>query len=232
VLLDLLGDNDTGDILSPTSNIISSVTKIESTLNEKNNQNLLDLLGGLDTLTLSTPTATITPVLTSMLDPLDLIGSGGGLVGLGGGGGNNILTTNNTSNILIDGNNIMGDFSFGNVEVNFKFFFLKKEVILFNLLIFQMPSMPKMVALDKNGVLVELLPKKGPGYLQILMVAKNNTLETLEQYLFQVSCLGRFEKKFQKCMTNKNRQICLFFLFLILARVFILQNNIVSGGCS
>jgi hypothetical protein len=123
VLLDLLGDNDTGDILSPTSNIISSVTKIESTLNEKNNQNLLDLLGGLDTLTLSTPTATITPVLTSMLDPLDLIGSGGGLVGLGGGGGNNILTTNNTSNILIDGNNIMGDFSFGNVEVNFKFFF-------------------------------------------------------------------------------------------------------------
>jgi hypothetical protein len=71
--------------------------------------------------------------------------------------------------------------------------------------------MPKMVALDKNGVLVELLPKKGPGYLQILMVAKNNTLETLEQYLFQVSCLGRFKYIF--------KFVCFVFFFLILARV-------------
>jgi hypothetical protein len=47
--------------------------------------------------------------------------------------------------------------------------------------------MPRLVALDKNGIVVELMPKKGPGYLQVLMVAKNNTLETLEQYLFQVN---------------------------------------------
>jgi hypothetical protein len=107
VLLDLLGDNDAGDILSPTT-----VTSMESTLNEKNNQNLLDLLGGLDT---SSPAPTITPVMPTMLSsPMDLIDGGmGGLMGLSG--GNNTLTTNNKSHMLIEEtNNILGDLSFNN----------------------------------------------------------------------------------------------------------------------
>jgi hypothetical protein len=107
VLLDLLGDNDAGDILSPTT-----VTAMESTLNEKNNQNLLDLLGGLDS---SSPAPIITPVMPTMVSsPMDLIGGGmGGLMGLSG--SNNTLTTNNKSHMLIeDSNNILGDLSFNN----------------------------------------------------------------------------------------------------------------------
>lgn len=43
-----------------------------------------------------------------------------------------------------------------------------------------------LTALDKNGLLVQLLAKNSGGCLQIMMTAVNNSLTTLEQYLFQV----------------------------------------------
>lgn len=47
--------------------------------------------------------------------------------------------------------------------------------------------LPKMIAFDKNGILVELQPKKGSDALHVLMTATNSSMSTLEQYVFQVS---------------------------------------------
>lgn len=44
-----------------------------------------------------------------------------------------------------------------------------------------------LTALDKNGLLVQLVAKNSGGCLQIVMTAVNNSLTTLEQYLFQVN---------------------------------------------
>ncbi|XP_049534519.1 AP-1 complex subunit gamma-1 isoform X1 [Anopheles darlingi] len=44
-----------------------------------------------------------------------------------------------------------------------------------------------LTALDKNGILVQLSAKNTAGSLQILMTATNNSLTTLEQYLFQAA---------------------------------------------
>ncbi|XP_052864578.1 AP-1 complex subunit gamma-like 2 [Anopheles cruzii] len=44
-----------------------------------------------------------------------------------------------------------------------------------------------LTALDKNGILVQLSAKISGGSLQILMTATNNSLTTLEQYLFQAA---------------------------------------------
>nr|XP_040239312.1 AP-1 complex subunit gamma-1 isoform X3 [Anopheles coluzzii] len=44
-----------------------------------------------------------------------------------------------------------------------------------------------LTALDKNGILVQLSAKHTGGALQILMTATNNSLTTLEQYLFQAA---------------------------------------------
>ncbi|KFB45223.1 AGAP008251-PA-like protein [Anopheles sinensis] len=44
-----------------------------------------------------------------------------------------------------------------------------------------------LTALDKNGILVQLSAKHTGGSLQILMTATNNSLTTLEQYLFQAA---------------------------------------------
>uniref|UniRef100_A0AAG5D8B4 AP-1 complex subunit gamma n=1 Tax=Anopheles atroparvus TaxID=41427 RepID=A0AAG5D8B4_ANOAO len=44
-----------------------------------------------------------------------------------------------------------------------------------------------LTALDKNGILVQLSAKHTGGTLQILMTATNNSLTTLEQYLFQAA---------------------------------------------
>lgn len=47
-----------------------------------------------------------------------------------------------------------------------------------------------LTALDKNGILVQLAAVKvDNGSLQIVMTATNNSMDTLEQYLFQVCSL-------------------------------------------
>lgn len=46
--------------------------------------------------------------------------------------------------------------------------------------------MPAMTALDKNGLTVIMTPRKGNGCLNIVMTASNSSLNTLDQFLFQV----------------------------------------------
>lgn len=47
----------------------------------------------------------------------------------------------------------------------------------------------KITALDKNGLNITLVPNKsvGDGCLRVIMLATNNSLNTLEQYLFQAA---------------------------------------------
>lgn len=45
----------------------------------------------------------------------------------------------------------------------------------------------KLVALDKNGINVTLVPQKNFGCLQVLMTATNASPDTVEQFLFQAA---------------------------------------------
>uniref|UniRef100_A0A0K8TMB2 AP-1 complex subunit gamma n=1 Tax=Tabanus bromius TaxID=304241 RepID=A0A0K8TMB2_TABBR len=49
------------------------------------------------------------------------------------------------------------------------------------------PKGPKITAWDKNGILIHLTPAKGSGCLQVFMSTTNNTLSTIEQFLFQAA---------------------------------------------
>lgn len=45
----------------------------------------------------------------------------------------------------------------------------------------------KLTALDKNGINVILVPQRTSGCLQVMMTATNNSLTTVEQFLFQAA---------------------------------------------
>uniref|UniRef100_A0A8D8IER2 AP-1 complex subunit gamma n=2 Tax=Culex pipiens TaxID=7175 RepID=A0A8D8IER2_CULPI len=207
-LLDLLGGDDPADglgLVPPTNSIIPTGT---TTTNGKassnsNTQDLLDLLGGLD-MPVSTPPAAIPPLgggvgldlnclndnsiksTTTTTTAVTGSSSFGGLENLlnsnltsptttipivGGGGivsptlGTAPIINNSTGNIAAN-NSLFSDFSsINNNEEHSK----------------------TLTALDKNGLLVQLLAKNSGGCLQIVMTAVNNSLSTLEQYLFQAA---------------------------------------------
>lgn len=52
--------------------------------------------------------------------------------------------------------------------------------------IFIFQLMLSMTALDKNGLTVVMSPRKANGCLTIVMTASNNSLNALDQFLFQV----------------------------------------------
>ncbi|XP_039453572.1 AP-1 complex subunit gamma-1 isoform X6 [Culex pipiens pallens] len=204
-LLDLLGGDDPADglgLVPPTNSIIPTGT---TTTNGKassnsNTQDLLDLLGGLD-MPVSTPPAAIPPLgggvgldlnclndnsIKSTTTAVTGSSSFGGLENLlnsnltsptttipivGGGGivsptlGTAPIINNSTGSIAAN-NSLFSDFSsINNNEEHSK----------------------TLTALDKNGLLVQLLAKNSGGCLQIVMTAVNNSLSTLEQYLFQAA---------------------------------------------
>lgn len=51
----------------------------------------------------------------------------------------------------------------------------------------QPPQGPKLTALDKNGLLVQLVPVRGSDCMKIFMTTTNSSDNTLEQYLLKVS---------------------------------------------
>lgn len=207
-LLDLLGGDDPADglgLVPPTNSIIPTGT---TTTNGKassnsNTQDLLDLLGGLD-MPVSTPPAAIPPLgggvgldlnclndnsikaTTTTTTAVTGSSSFGGLENLlnsnltsptttiplvgGGGIASPTLGTapiiNNSTGSIVANNSLFSDFSsINNNEEHSK----------------------TLTALDKNGLLVQLLAKNSGGCLQIVMTAVNNSLSTLEQYLFQAA---------------------------------------------
>lgn len=207
-LLDLLGGDDPADglgLVPPTNSIIPTGT---TTTNGKassnsNTQDLLDLLGGLD-MPVSTPPAAIPPLgggvgldlnclndnsikaTTTTTTAVTGSSSFGGLenllnsnltsptttIPLVGGGGiasptlGTVPIINNSTGSIVANNSLFSDFSsINNNEEHSK----------------------TLTALDKNGLLVQLLAKNSGGCLQIVMTAVNNSLSTLEQYLFQAA---------------------------------------------
>lgn len=166
-LLDLLVESDGPiDIISPASQI----TTINNTTNSTTNNDLLDLLG----LDLSTPTnpdintngnnilsslTNTTATINSTTSPhLNNYQSPLGL--------SSLLTSSgtDTSNFVSD------DFTNNSLSLNFV----------------------NLLALDKNGLNVILVPQPSPmgdnnRCLRVIMTATNNSLSTMEQYLFQAA---------------------------------------------
>lgn len=145
-------------MMSPT--ISASEKAIAGTETIPNNQDLLDLLGGLD---LSTPSTPVVPPSTTN-DLVNNINSNG----------NNILSMMPSVTSPIFGGNLLDDLtnnSTSNVASS---------------------NGAKLTALDKNGLNVILVPQKnmggdGNGCLRVIMSATNNSMNTLEQYLFQAA---------------------------------------------
>lgn len=182
ILLDLLGGSDLGTDLSNASTVQKKNSKNANagslTTETSNNQDLLDLLGGLD---LSAPTSVV-PVQN--MNIMGLVDGGG--VGGGGGGG---MITSPSSN----GNDI-STFG-GGVGLNLNAPSIIESSVLSNSLLNDLtttttsvtPQGPKLTALDKNGILVQLVPVKGNDCMQIFMTTTNSSLSTIEQYLFQAA---------------------------------------------
>lgn len=145
-------------MMSPT--ISASEKAIVGTETIPNNQDLLDLLGGLDLSTPSTPV--VAPPTTN--DLVNNINSNG----------NNILSMMPSVTSPVFGGSLLDDLtnnSTSNVASS---------------------TGAKLTALDKNGLNVILVPQKnvggdGNGCLRVIMSATNNSMNTLEQYLFQAA---------------------------------------------
>lgn len=156
-LLDLLGGTDVS-INMMSPTMNPSEKAIASTETIPNNQDLLDLLGGLD---LSTPTTPVVPTTAN-----NLVNSNSN--------GNNILSMMPSVTSPSFGGNLLDNLtnnSTSNVAST---------------------AGVKLTALDKNGLNVILVPQKnvggdGNGCLRVIMSATNNTMNTLEQYLFQAA---------------------------------------------
>lgn len=161
-LLDLLGGTDGPLDIDhiPTTKNINANTITNSTTT---NQDLLDLLDGID---LSAPVlspgdnSTNGNSIFSVLPPLSTgsIGAPVSLMSGGGGGLFDDLSPQNSTSII--GSDAIINNSFGGL---------------------------KLTALDKNGVNVTLVPQKSSGCLQVMMTATNNSLTTVEQFLFQAA---------------------------------------------
>lgn len=162
--MDLLGGSDpvTVPTLNPSDNQYSSNNTQNNAMS--NNQDLLDLLGlGGDSLTMS---STTTAAANDNLNNTN---------------GNNILSmlpntltpmSPTSGNIL--SNNLLDDLTGNSTNLTTTT---------------NSTGGVKITALDKNGLNITLVPKKsvGDGCLQVIMLATNNSLNTLEQYLFQAA---------------------------------------------
>lgn len=167
-LLDLLGGNNSPvNVMMPAMNPSDKQYSSNNTPNNamSNNQDLLDLLGGLGSETISTtiPSSTIATNDNNLNNT----------------NGNNILSmlpatttlsplSPTSGNIL--SNNLFDDLTTGNSTNSSN-------------------GSVKITALDKNGLNITLVPNKsvGDGCLRVVMLATNNSLNTLEQYLFQAA---------------------------------------------
>ncbi|XP_075157112.1 adaptor protein complex 1, gamma subunit isoform X2 [Haematobia irritans] len=195
ILLDLLGGSD---LSIPTQDL--SVQK-KNTLNANNdntttsnNQDFLDLLGLDMSSTQSSTTANVTSNVVSSTNMNNvLMGSGGG----GGGGGllgdlSNMISTTATT-VPTNGNDLSSIMAAASINMP------AMDLTTVNSLVndpldntassnnVSVPQGPKLTALNKNGVLVQLVPVKANDNMQIFMTTTNSSTTTLEQYLFQAA---------------------------------------------
>lgn len=161
-LLDLLGSGD---------DIIMSTPVVSNPINNNppsNNQDLLDLLGGIDLSPSVAPTITTnnnilsppvtSPITTSILDANE-----------------NTTKIPDTSNfgLISDGFDMLGGPDLTSTLTT------NSTTIL--------PQLKILTVFDKNEILVQLATQKMIDYLQVIVTTNNNSLDTIDQYLFQVS---------------------------------------------
>ncbi|XP_023176490.1 AP-1 complex subunit gamma-1 isoform X2 [Drosophila hydei] len=209
ILLDLLGSTD----LSTGANDLAMATDLSNAVHKKNtrnanndepvsnNQDLLDLLD----LDMSAPTAT--PVMgvnlaTDHSSAANMNNMLGGL-DLGGFGGinpmpNNIPTNGNDLTSMLGGLNIGGGAPShvmppigGDVNSGSLLGELNPTTASNN--VTMPPQGPKLTALDKNGLLVQLVPVPGSDCMKIFMTTTNSSDNTLEQYLLQAAVQKSFK---------------------------------------
>ncbi|TMW51599.1 hypothetical protein DOY81_003326 [Sarcophaga bullata] len=206
ILLDLLGGSD----LTTTTAIDLSVEK-KNTLNANNdttanNQDFLDLLG-LD-MSSTTQSSNVTATTNATSNALNtnmnnvLVGSVNSSIGIGGGGSignsmigglgdlNNILST--TTTVPSNGNDlssIMAAASITSPSMDVTVNSLMNDPLSTTTASnnVSVPQGLKLTALNKNGVLVQLVPVKANNSMQIYMTTTNSSTSTLEQYLFQAA---------------------------------------------
>lgn len=177
------GEGEVSENHVPTERISASIGK-------SNTDTLLDLLGSGDDIIMSTPA--VAPSITTPAAPgnlLDLLGDidlSAPVMTSNGNNNNNPTFPNLTSTILDDnenrnipdvmnGGSLAGNFDLGGLD------FLSGPTTT---------STARIVtALDKNDLLVQLATSTLSDHLQIIMTTTNNSMETLEEYLFQVSVI-------------------------------------------
>lgn len=178
------GANGNGE--SEVTEVHIPIEKSVSIGRTTNTDTLLDLLGSGDDIIMSTPAvvpATTAPAAaTSNL--LDLLGDIDLSVPVMSNNNNNILSS--TMSILDDNENtkitdgsvfgMNGGSAPGNYDLGLDFLAPATTTLSANI----------VTALDKNDLLVQLATVTQSDHLEIMMTTTNNSLDTLEQYLFQV----------------------------------------------
>jgi AP-1 complex subunit gamma-1 len=158
-LLDLLGSGDDIITMSTPSVVPSNTTPAAAT------SNLLDLLGDIDLSAPSVPVMMSNNNNNNLTSPPTLASP--------------ILDDNENRNIpdVMNGGSLAGNYDLGGLD------FLAPATST-------LTSTARVVtALDKNDLLVQLATVTQSDHLQIIMTTTNNSLDTLEDYLFQVSLL-------------------------------------------
>lgn len=185
------GANGIGELEVPETHL--TVEKPPTSNGKSNTDTLLDLLGSGDDIIMSTPASVPSapaPAATSNL--LDLLGD----IDLSAPAAPVMMSNNNNNNIaspitlsILDDNentkipdgSVFG-MNGGNPPSNYDIGldFLAPSTTTTT-------SAKIVTALDKNDLLVQLATVNQSDHLQIIMTTTNNSMDTLEQYLFQVS---------------------------------------------
>lgn len=179
------GENEITEIHVPTE-------KLTVSNGRSNTDSLLDLLGSGEDIIMSAPTVVSTnPATVTTSNLLDLLGdielSTPAAPVMMSINNNNNITSPTTMSILDDNENSkipdgsvfgLNGAAPGNYDIGLDFLAPSSTIT----------STAKIVtALDKNDLLVQLAAVYQSDHLQIIMTTTNNSMDTLEQYLFQVS---------------------------------------------
>lgn len=184
------GENEITEIPMPTEKTSNTTNVVKS-----NTDTLLDLLGSGDDIIMSTPSiVSSTPAPAATNNLLDLLGDidlSAPAIPVMSNNNNNNLTSPITMSILDNNENSkIPDVSVfglngGSAPANYDLG-----------LDFLAPSTTAskiVTAYDKNDILVQLAAINQSDHQQIIMTTTNNSLETLEQYLFQAAVPKSFQ---------------------------------------
>jgi len=188
------GTNSNGDIMEDELPRIT-VEKTVNNIVKSNTETLLDLLGNGDDIISPPIQTTLTTTIVPASNLLDLLGdidiSAPAMPIMNNNNNNNIITSPVTMSILDDNENTkiseslfsMNGSGVGAQTGNYNDLgldFLSTPTT-------QITTSAKITtAFDKNDLLITFATTRKSDYVEVIMTTTNNSLDTLEQYLFQV----------------------------------------------